>query len=473
VVRHTAAKPNLLFIMTDHQRADSLRMVQAGVEVTPNLNRLASQGAVFSRAYNASPVCIPARTALATGKYPTKNGIVFHDQRGERAGDHKPLHQFLAEAGYEIGQIGAEETKVTPGLAERLRFSLQIDGADHARYLVERGIDATPAEGVAAFQQEVLEHRLDGPKRQTYSNTRAAVWPHPQEHFLDNYYSRHAVEFLQRRRTGPFALFVCLYAPHPPLRVPEPFASRFAPQSIALPANVGVPADGEPPGRRRGVPAQLAEGVSLQEWRDVWAAHLGLVNLADAAIGRILLALEATGQAEDTITVFTSDHGDHLGQHRMYQKMEMYEQAVKVPLIIRAPGVGARTFDGPVSHLDLMPTLLECAGLQTPGDLDGRSLLESMVSGTPLPERPVFCQYSGSLAVGDIRRAVITRRYKYVYDPSDLPELYDLESDPLEMGNAAADAAHAEVVRRLHEEGGRWASTHGDWVGFGPVRRPS
>ena len=459
--------------MTDHQRADSLGMVQAGVEVTPNLTRLASRGTAFSRAYNVSPLCVPARTALATAKYPTKNGIVFQDQGGERAGDHKPLHQCLAEAGYEIGQIGADDIKVRPTLRERVHFAVRIDSTDHARYLADRGIDARPTEGAEAFRKDVIENQHGTLKTvRYYSNTKVAVWPHPQEHFLDNYFCREGVEFVRRRRTKPFALFVYLSAPHPPLRVPEPYASRFAPQEIALPANVGVPADGEPPGRRRSVPAQLAEGVSLDEWRQVWAAHLGLVNLADVAIGRILQALEETGQADDTITVFTSDHGDHLGQHRMYQKMEMYEQAVRVPLVIRVPGAGARTVDSPVCHLDVVPTLLECAGLEAPGDLDGISLLDSIVSGTPPSERPVFCQYSGSLALGDIRRAVITRRYKYVYDPCDAPELYDLEADPLEMRNLAADPAHGRVVERLHEEGRAWACTHGDWVEFEPVRRP-
>ena len=104
-----ADRPNILFIMTDHQRADSLGMVQAGVEVTPNLNKLAGAGTLFERAYNTCPLCVPARTALATGKYPTKNGVVFNDWRGVRAGDHIPIHQVLYEAGYEI--LPPEEQK--------------------------------------------------------------------------------------------------------------------------------------------------------------------------------------------------------------------------------------------------------------------------------------------------------------------------------------------------------------------------
>jgi arylsulfatase A-like enzyme len=460
----TDKNPNLLFVMTDHQRADSIGMVQAGIEVTPNLNRLASRGVVFTRAYNTCPLCVPARTALATGKYPTKNGVVFNDWRGLRAGDHKPIHQCLAEAGYDVGHIGVHHIRVEPTLQERVQFSKWISNGEYSRYLKEQGIDEKPLEGREFFRKEVTENQNGKRVKVMYSNTKSAVWPHPAGHFKDSYFCQQAVEFINEKRNVPFALFVYLWAPHPPLRVPEPYGSRFDPQEIELPSNVDVPAEGEPPGRRRGIAAQLAEDVPMDEWRKAWAAHLGLVNLADAGIGRVLQALEVSGQGGNTIIVFTVDHGDHLGQHRMYQKMEMYEQAIKVPLIIRVPGAEVRTLDSPVSHLDLMPTLLDLVDIEPPDGLDGISLLESIVSGTPPPDRSVFCQYSGNPTVGDIRRAVITRRYKYIYDPADVPELYDLESDPLEMHNLAADVTYREVIQKLHQECKSWAEEHGDWV---------
>lgn len=436
------------------------------MEVTPNLNRLAAQGTVFDRAYNTCPLCAPARTALATGKYPTKNGIVFNDWRGIRAGNHKPIHQFLAEAGYDVGHVGVHHIRVIPILEERVQFSKWISNGDYSRYLKESGIDAEPPEGRDSFRREITENQNGKPVKVRYSNTRTAVWAHSAEHFKDSYFCQQSVDFINQKRTKPFALFVYLWAPHPPLRVPEPYASRFDPEGVELPPNVNLTAEGEPPNRRRGIAAQLAEDVSMDEWREVWAAHLGLVNLADAGIGNILQALEASGQGDNTATIFTVDHGDHLGQHRMYQKMEMYEQAVKIPLIARVPGGRAQTLDSPVSHLDLMPTLLDLTDIQQPDDLDGISLMESIVSGTPPPDRPVFSEYSGNPTVGDIRRAVITRRYKYIHDPADVPELYDLESDPLEMLNLAANSAYAEVMRELHEECKSWANSHGDWVKF-------
>ena len=460
----SARRPNLLFLMTDHQRADSPGMVQAGVEVTPHLNRLASRSTVFTRAYTACPLCVPARTALATGLYPTRTGVVHNDWKGATAGDFKPIHEYLAEAGYEVGHVGVHHIRVAPPVEQRVCFSKWVDPRHHARHLEGLGIDPEPPEGIEAFKRKVVD-RADGrPTEQHYSNARAGVWPHPAEHFLDSYLAQEAVEFLRHVRSRPFALFVCLWAPHPPLRVPEPYASTFHPDALDLPGNVGVPASGEPPGRRQAVAAQLAEGVSMEQWRRAWAAHLGLVNLADAAIGSILEALSASGRAPNTIVCFTADHGEHLGQHRMYQKMEMYEPALRVPMLIRAPGGRAARSDVPVSHLDVVPTLLELLKLEADLPLDGMSLAPCVLRGTPPPERPVFALFNGNVGVAFPRRAVVTRRYKYVCAPEEGRELYDLADDPLEMNNLDGHPSHRDVEERLHEECRAWGKAHGDRV---------
>jgi arylsulfatase A-like enzyme len=262
-------------------------------------------------------------------------------------------------------------------------------------------------------------------------------------------------------------LFVNIWAPHPPLAVPEPYASLFDPERLELPPNVGVPAANEPWNRRKGVPAQLAEGVTLEQWRKTWAAHLGLTRLADDCIGRLLDALKSTGAYERTIILFMSDHGDHLGQHGMYQKMEMYEQAIRVPMLVKlpSPGSGRRVIEQPVSHLDIVPTLLDVLDLTAPPQqLDGISLAPCLEQGSPLPERYVFSQYSGNPGIGDIRRAVIGSRYKYIYDPDAEAELYDLQQDPLEMTNVAAEPAMQHVLRDMHDALLRWGADRSDWV---------
>jgi arylsulfatase A-like enzyme len=363
-----------------------------------------------------------------------------------------------------VAHIGVDHIRLRPTLRERVAFDPWIGNAEHRKFLDRHGIaDTLDRE---PFRRAITENQGGERVAVRYSNTRTAVWPHPAELFKDLYWCEEAAEFLAQPRERPFALFLYLWAPHPPLIVPEPYASRFPPDQIDLPANVGIPAEGEPANRRLGIAAQLAEGVPLDQWRRVWAAHLGLVSLADAGIGKVLDALDASGQAENTITVFTVDHGEQLGQHAMYQKMEMYEPAVRIPLVVRVPGGPRRSWDAPVSHVDVMPTLLELLGLDGPAGLDGVSLASSVAGGSPPPERPVFCQYSGNPAVGDIRRAVITRRHKYVHDPADEPELYDLEADPLEMHNLAREPSAHAALRELHGLCRRWAASHGDWVAF-------
>ena len=453
--------PNLVFIMTDHQRADSLGMKQAGVEVTPNLNRLAERGTVFGRAYSTCPLCVPARTALATGKYPTKNGVITNDWEGRTAEDHATLHELLHRHGFEVGHIGVHHIRVRPTLEERLPFSLWVDGKGYAAYLRSSGIEESPADR-GQFQKLVQENHGGSPVECRYSNTRTATWPGNAEDFKDLFWCRQAVDFVQQRRDKPFALFLYLWAPHPPLRVPEPYASLFDPDELDLPPNVGCPSEGEPAIYRKGVPAQLADGVTPEDWRRVWAAHLGLVNLADTGIGLVLDAVQEAGHQDDTLTVFTADHGDHLGQHGMYQKMEMYEQAVRVPLVFVGPGISTQAVNVPVSHLDVMPTLLDLLGIQSPDDLDGVTLAPTLRNGSERPGRPIFVRYSGNSVVGDIRCCVISENYKYVWAPPDGKELYDLETDPLEMKNLALSAEYQGILRRLHEDCRKWGMEHAD-----------
>jgi arylsulfatase A-like enzyme len=449
-------KPNILFAMMDHGRADSLGVVRAGAEVTPNLNRLAAEGAAFTRAYTTCPLCVPARTALATGVYPTRNGVVYNDWAGDTARDISPIHQCLANAGYRVAHVGVHHIRVQPPLPERVPFDLWVDNGDYDAYL--RSLDPSPLSAVdrSLYKTPIVENQNGTGVPVSYSNVRADRWPGPAPQFKDAYFAHRAIEFLETVGDEPFALFLYLWAPHPPLLVPEPYFSRFDPKSIDLPANVGRPAEGEPPSRRRGIAAQLAEGISEEQWRRAWAAHLGLTNLADACIGTVLSRLDELGLSDTTATFFTSDHGEQLGQHRMYQKMEMYEPAIHVPLIARVPGGEPRRIDSCVSHLDLFPTLADLAGISVPtngGDLhpEGRSLV-SALRGADIPERPVFAQYNGNPTYGDRRRTIVTQRYKFTYDETGTGELYDLEADPLEMVNLAESSDHASLARQLEAQ---------------------
>ncbi len=447
--------------MTDHQRADSIGMIQCGREVTPNLNQLVSESIHFTRAYDTCPLCVPARTALATGHYPTENGVTYNDWKGETAGSFPPIHRILKDAGYFVGHVGVDHIKVQPPMVDQ-GLDFFINQEDYEAWAKDQGLVTTrnPEE-----LTEVSEEIEGAYVTKRYSNHRASVFPHPKEQFKDFYFLNQALRFLEnaRQQEKPFALFLYLWAPHPPLRVPAEYAHLYAPETVTLPDNVGIPSQGEPPLRRKGVPAQLAAAVSQEEWRQVWAAHLGLVTMADEILGTVVRTLKTHDLYDNAWVICTADHGDQLGQHAMYQKMEMYEESVHVPLVIKPPhSRTAATADSVVSHLDLWPTLCQLAGTEA-GNCDGQSLIPVMEGRLKMdPDRLVYAQYSGNPGKGTIRRAAITQSFKYIYDSEHQKELYDLQKDPGEHVNVADDPAYREILTAMHEACRNYHETRND-----------
>ncbi|RRD96454.1 DUF4976 domain-containing protein [Clostridiales bacterium COT073_COT-073] len=445
----TKERLNLLFVMTDHQRFDSLFMEQCGRQVTPYLNRLAEESCYFTRAYNTCPLCVPARTALATGVYPTQNQVVFNDWQGQTAQPIEPIQVTLQRAGYRVGHVGVNHIQVIPNLRDQ-GLDLFIDQNDYQQWAEAQGIDSQRREADLIEVKEEVRGEYQAKK---YSSSRSSRWPYPPETHKDFYFLQRALEFLRQEDERPFALFVYFWAPHPPLIVPPPYDSMYPPKDLILPANINQLSVDEPTLRRLGVPAQLAEKTDPTKWRQVWSAHLGLVTMADEWIGHLLETLKTQERYDDTIVVFTPDHGDHLGQHRMYQKMEMYEQAIRVPMLIRHPAGRRQTIETVVSHLDVVPTLydLMAVGSLQKGQI-GRSLRPEILGQKAPKEGRAFCQYSGNPDYGTIRRAIITQRYKFIYDSNHQGECYDLQTDSLEMKNIAGLPQYQALVGQLYQE---------------------
>jgi arylsulfatase A-like enzyme len=464
-------QPNLIVVITDHQRADSLGMVQCGREVMPRLNRFAEDAAVFNRAYTTAPLCLPARTAMATGVYPTA-GLPINDFSGCAARHQILATRFLEEAGYKVAYIGKNDIRTLPAPADQHDNCEWIDKQDYAEWLREQGLPDHPgweddeAGFHGYFYKQVEEILPDGPVTSRYSHPATGKWKGKLENFRDFYFYREMRDWLNIRATdeAPFAAFFSIPSPHPPLEVPEPYHSTYDPEKVDLPSNVGVPAEGEPANRNQAVARQLAADASEADHRKAWAAHLGLLSLADDVFGKLLDDLDELELADDTVVIFTSDHGHHLGQHRMFGINELYEQTVHVPLIAKVPGGHTGRVDQLVSHLSIAPTLLELAGLRPSVSMAGPSLLPTLTRGTPPPDAPQFFQFSGQIGYGYFRRGVVTRRFKYIYDPDDEPELYDLENDPLEMHNIARDPDWANVLAEHHALCRDWHLAHGDWV---------
>ncbi len=389
---------------------------------------------------------------MATGWRPARNGVEWNDWKGTQARDVVTIHERLAAAGYALGHAGMDHVRLGRRLRERADFAVWLDEEDHEKHLKARGCDMAALEASGPFRKKVQE-TIDGEERSNdYSTPHMAEWPFAREDFRDEFFTRRAESAITELAGSeqPYAMIVNYWAPHPPFYVPPDLMNIFPPDEIDLPANVGRVADGEPANRREGIAAQLAEGVDEAGWRRAWSAHLALTHLVDQQVARLLQALDSAGVAEDTMVVFTSDHGEHLGQHAMYQKMELYEQAARVPLIVRGPGVIAgKQVDVPVSHLDLVPTLLNMIGADEPSGLDGRSLAVTLRGEAELESVPVFTQFTGNNGPSVARHAVVLGEHKLILDATDRPELYDLVGDPLEMNNRSGDPELADVEIEL------------------------
>jgi choline-sulfatase len=458
---------------------------------TPSLERLAASGIRFDQCYTPHPLCVPARVSFWTGRYPHEHGARTNEilmPPGERN-----FAQLLREQGYRMALFG--KNHCFPPAQEAELFDDRYVFA-HAGPDPEICLDPREAEVTRWIRSG---HREPGQRVGP-----ARVNPHPAEHCPTAVLERRVVEFLERQEgEQPFCAWVSIPDPHGPLQCPEPYASMHPPESIALPP--WREADLDEKMERARVFARMFDyaGLSEAQIRFRVSIYYGMIRFIDDAVGRMLDALERRGLAENTIVVFTSDHGDYAGEHRLTDKSSTFVDAMtRVPLIVAWPGhlPTGRIEASPVSLLDVMPTCLGLAGVERPAGIDGRTLPGT---GDDPPRRAAFSEYAAGgprLHVDDALRLLeapweqetpavpILRwreaeghpkmvrwdRYKYVYDPMDeVDELYDLADDPWELTNRARDPAFAEIRRAgrdllldwsLRTEGGRPAPLYFDPV---------
>ncbi len=449
-----AERPNIVFVLSDQQRWDTLGCYGQRMEVTPNLDRLAREGVVFENAFTCQPVCGPARSCLQTGKYATevgcyRNGISLAPGEGR-------LAPSLSEAGYEVGYIG--------------KWHLGSDGGPHLeRPEFDCRMSAVPRERRGGYvdywlASDVLEYTSHGYDGHMFDGEgRKREFP-PGRYRVDAH-TDWVVEYLQTRSgatgggaagggaTGggerPFFLFVSYIEPHHQndhdhFEGPKGSKERFG--DFAAPGDL-VGTDGN--------------------WREEYPDYLGCCHSLDENVGRIRAELEGLGMLENTLVIYTSDHGCHFRTRNAEYKRSCHESSVRIPLVARGPGfMGGKVVRELVSLIDLPPTILRAAGAPVAGDMRGRAV-QGLVTGNSdgWPEE-VFAQISES----QCGRMIRTKRWKYsVRAPkgagrpvaghpglrdSDLYVedcLYDLESDPHERENLVGEAARAGVRAELRE----------------------
>ena len=436
-------KPNILFIMPDQLRADFLGCYGADFIDTPNIDRLAQTGVRYANACTPSPICVPARSVLLSGVNAIRTGVLGNGQflRPDLgACGMKVWPEHLSEAGYDTAAIGKMHFypwEMAMGFQHRVicedKRWLNIED-DYDRHLKAHGLKKFHGNEHAGYQE----------------NRGAIVSRLPYEHAWDYFVGEEAARYIRDHDgENPFAMMVGFPGPHCPYDPSPGFEALYRPEDMPEP----VPESPDQPPQFRQSNIQGNKGtwnaVDYTEFttahkKKIRAHYAGLVKQIDNKVGDILDALESSGQRDNTVIIFCSDHGDYLGDHGLIGKGTYYESSIKVPLIVHLPWANeGRVYEGPVSIEDITATLLHCAGCEIPAYFDS----------IPLPDLGIEAQTRdrvyGFLASGCMIYDGVWKLSKYT---TGLVQLFNVKEDPGEQINRIDDPDCFKIFRQLDAE---------------------
>ncbi len=461
---------NLLYILTDQQRFDTLSCAGSTVMQTPNLDNLASQGVRFENAYSPCPVCVPCRTSVLTGHTIEKTQVRSNSdaKRDEAVCPQPSYDNILANHGYSTEYHGkfhsplqlAYDYKNAVTAAGRGDTPLGIGMTKwHKHYL---DLHVPYRDPVAGEQCEDRSYRpytpnpfddLYGdapmPCGNTSGSSEFGCLEIPAEHSRTAFTCKEGIAVLERRKNGPFSVHISIGPPHSPFIPTEPYNSAFNPAAMPIPGSIDDPMTNSPYSRNSS--AKYGDDSLIGYFSQVYYA---LCKEVDDWVGNILAKLDEIGQADNTLVIFTSDHGEMLGSHGMSGKGNFYEESAHIPLIMRLPGVipAGMTISDPVSQIDMFATILDY--LDVSGYSSQGHSLRPVIEGS---ETRTYCcsEWKSDSKPGFMVR---TLGWKFMFgrsaSASSLNALYDLTADPLEMNNLLGSnpdkstyVAQAEVMR--------------------------
>ncbi len=459
----SARRPNLVVFLPDQQRADTITP-----KYTPKLASLAEHSVVFERTYVTHPVCTPSRSAIMTGTWPHQNGCT---RNNIALPAHFKCLPELVDTSYSSAYFGkwhlGNEAQPQRGFQHRI----STEGiSDYSRFLTSHGIK---------------------PDRVNDTFSPRFISKLPIELSRTRFLEKHACDFIEKHAGKPFILFVAFVEPHSPYNGPLNEIHSADEIEVLPRAELG----GDAPLRyrlmrewqesealldRERLPEQYYFGITPEEYRGMRQRYLGLVTQIDQSIGRILEQLRANNLYETSIVVHTSDHGDMLGAHHLFGKEVMFEQAVRVPWIIKLPAhQSSRRIAKPVSQIDFLPTLVELLGGERSSQLAGKPLLSRASKLTTLGGDPVFIEWAPNRVkaprktklasrwkmkrvVNESTRAIVSSEWKLCLRNRDLNELYNLADDPEEIRNLYSEPGQRDVISKLTEQIHWWQETTGD-----------
>ena len=468
---------NLLWIMTDQQPLHLTGAYGEAAVKTPNMDRIAREGARFDRYHIAAFPCSPSRACLMTGRYSHNHGVITNDV--PLAADVPALGDVLKQAGYRTGHIGKWHLSgsMYRGIEGRKPFDGEWyfervpddDGYSYEKVQGGTGDDASQhgfdfwaggwkqyhaylrEVGMEDFADSGAGNHNDAPSGPEGTHIYSKLG---EEHHMAAFFAKEAEAFLEHQKDAedPFGLVVSFYGPHLPVAPPQPWDTMYPLEDVPLPENHRDTLEGKPARQRANRRCYKYGAWNDEQFRDYVRRYWGYCSYIDHQVGRILDALEASGKADNTIVLFTTDHGDMAAAHGFVFKLGHcgYDELLRVPFLMRCPGVipAGMATGAMASSVDVLPTLLEIMELPKPEALDGRSFAHLFDDPKAAHRNELFCASMGN------NITLVNGGWKFVlnYSPRDIDELYDIAKDPGEMSNLAEKPAHAETV---HEMRGR------------------
>jgi arylsulfatase A-like enzyme len=443
-----APRQNVLFLMADDLN-NLLGCYGDPLARTPNLDRLAARGVRFERAYCQFPLCGPSRNSMLTGLYPNSSGILANSQIFRQTiPGHISLPQAFRRAGYFAARLGKLYHYGVPN-------SIGTDGHDDP---ASWELEMNPA-GVDRLEELARVFSLIPGQYGGTLSWYASPRDDPQH--TDGLLAADAewvLERCARQQDRPFFLAVGFFRPHTPFVSPKKYFERFPEKDMPVVPGVKEDQADIPPAAlmsRKKEQDRLTDDLR----RQCRQAYNASISFMDAQVGRVIAALDRLGLATNTIIVFTSDHGYHMGEHGLWQKMSLFEESARVPLLIVAPGVGpaGAVAKSPVGLIDLYPTLVELCGVAAPANLQGQSLVPMLTDPTATGRGWALSQVTRSRGAAARRffgYTLRTARWRYTEwdEGREGRELYDHDADPKELTNLAEKPEHAATVAGLSQQ---------------------
>lgn len=435
-------KYNVLFIIADDLTATAVSSYENIASKTPNIDKLAAEGTRYTRAYSQYPVCGPSRASLMFGYYPNATKTYGYVSGREEVGDsRKSWSQLFKDNGYYTARVSKIYHMGIP-----IDIETGSNGQDDAASWTER-FNSQALEWKAEGEAELVQNNPFGDKPRKGGNVMTIVKADGDDLVhSDGKTAEKAIELIRNHKNKPFFLAVGMVRPHVPFVAPKSYFEPYPHSQIVLPPKVENDWD-DIPARGINYVTSVNGEMSEEQEKKAVAGYYASVSYMDAQVGKILNTLKEEGLEDNTIVIFTSDHGFHLGEHRFWMKVSLHEESVRVPLIIKMPGKEPAVCHSFTELLDLYPTVSELAGLKYPKNIQGKSIAKTL-------ENPSFEVRDMAFSVSQGGKSFLVRTKKWAYiqydeDAGSGMELFDMEYDPKQYNNLANNPQYAEVRKEM------------------------